>query len=251
MSFFKNCKTLNSNKNSLVSKSHILYYLIVMLVFSSCSGKLDYSPEFMEQTSGRYLFNQENTIDVYYENNKLYLNWSGLKVIEPIVLDDHSFFVPEVYKKLQFVQHPETKKRYLSVVSDEDNGIITYDYLKVDKDYKTPSMHLDNGDYKKALEGYIKIKEQDSTSAFLDEGKINSLGYRFLREQEFDNAVEVFKMNVALFPESSNVFDSLADGYLAQGDSLNAFVNFKKTLELNNNNRKAKDYVEAFNQTKD
>ena len=135
----------------------------------------------------------------------------------------------------------------MSVISEENEDAISYDYLKVDDNYKTPSMHLENGDYEKALAGYLEIKEQDSTSALIDEGDFNSLGYRLLRDKEYENAVEVFKMNVALFPESANVYDSLADAYLAKGDSLQAFNNFKKTLELNNANEKAKRFIETYN----
>ncbi len=112
-------------------------------------------------------------------------------------------------------------------------------------------MHLDSGDYKKALAGYLEIKEKDSTSALIDEDDFNSLGYRLMRDEEYKNAVEVLKMNVVLFPGSANVYDSLADAYLAQGDSLEAFNNFKKALERNASNGKAQRFVEAFNKKQD
>lgn len=219
---------------------------ILIATLISCSKNIEYTKEYIDQTSGRYLFNEENIIDVYYEDQKLYLNWGESKVIEPLVLADSSFFIADIYQKLRFVQHPQTNNWYLSIVDNENEDRITYDYVKVADDYQTPDMHLERGDYQKALEGYLTIKAEDSTSVFLDEGELNSLGYRLLRREKYDDAVEVFKMNVVLFPESANVYDSLADGYLAQGDSLEAYTNFKKTLELNNANSKAKNYVEAY-----
>ena len=54
-------------------------------------------------------------------------------------------------------------------------------------------------------------------------------------------------MNVALYPESDNVYDSLADAYLRSGDSLQAFNNYKIALEYNSGNKRAKQYVEAYN----
>ena len=86
---------------------------------------------------------------------------------------------------------------------------------------------------------------------YLDERAINSLGYKLLRKEAYEDAIEVFKMNVILFPESANVYDSLADGYLANGDSLQAFINFRKTLEYNEHNGKARRFVEAFSKTQD
>jgi len=247
----KTRKFQNKNRIIVSNAKALLFTLCLMIIVSSCSKKIDYTAEYMEQTSGRYLFNQENVIDVFYENKKMFLNWGELKVIEPVILDNKTFFVADIYKKLHFVQHPETKKRYLSVISEENEHLITYDYLKVENDYKTPSMHLESGDYEKALAGYLQIKAQDSTSALIDEGDFNSLGYRLLRDKEYENAVAVLKMNVALFPESTNVYDSLADAYLAQGDSLQAFNNFEKTLEYNESNGKAKRFVEAYNKKQD
>ena len=54
-------------------------------------------------------------------------------------------------------------------------------------------------------------------------------------------------MNVALYPESYNVYDSLGDAYLRTEDSLQAFNNYKKSLEFFNDNKKAKEYVDAYN----
>lgn len=241
-----NHKLQNNQKSNIAFLKSLMYFSFAMLFVLSCSKSVNYTPEYMEQTSGRYLYNQENFIDVYYEDEKLFINWGGLKIIEPVIIDDKTFFIADIYKKLHFVQHPETKKRYLSVISEENENEISYDYRKVDDNYKTPSMHLDSGDYEKALAGYLDIKEQDSTSALIDEGDFNRLGYRLLRDKDHESSIEVFKMNVVLFPESANVYDSLADAYLANGDSLEAYNNFKKTLEYNTNNSKATQFVESF-----
>ena len=53
-------------------------------------------------------------------------------------------------------------------------------------------------------------------------------------------------MNVALNSDSENVYDSLADAYLRSGDSLQAFNNYKKALELNSGNERAKSFVKNY-----
>jgi len=225
----------------------LLFFLFLIVVVFSCSKNIDYSSEYMEQTSGRYLYNQDDVIDIYYVNKKLFLKWRGAEKIEPVILDKNIFFVIEMYKKFHFVQHPKTKKRYLSIISEEDKDQITYDYLKVEDSFKTPSMHLKNKNYDKALVGFLEIQKQDSTSVLVNEGEINSLGYRLLRGKEYQNAIDLFKINVVLFPVSSNVYDSLADAFVRYGDSLQAFNNYKKALELNNGNKRAKQFVETYN----
>ena len=224
-----------------------LVALILAVIISSCSKNIDYTPEFMEQTSGRYLINHEEIIDVYYENKKLFIKWKGAEKIEPVVLDENVFFMVDMYKKLHFVQHPETKEHYLSILPESNDKSITYDYLKVSDSYKTPSMHLKNKEYEKALEGYLEIKEQDSTSVLINESEFNTIGYQYLRKKEYKNAIDVFKMNVVLFPNSDNVYDSLAEAYLRNGDSLQAYTNYKQAYDFNTGNNRAKVYVDAYN----
>ena len=248
MNFSKKYHELDSNNRNSVSKTKLLlFFIFLIVVVFSCSKNIDYSPEYIKQTSGRYLFNQDEVIDVYYDNGKLFLKWRGAEKIKPVILDENIFFVVDMYKKLHFVQHPETKKRYLSIISADNKDLITYDYLKVEDSFRIPSMHLKNKNYDKALAGFLEIKKQDSTSVLISEREFNSLGYKLLKEKEYENAIEVFKMNVALYPKSDNVYDSLADAYLRHGDSLQAFINYKKAFEYNNTNKRAKEFVEAYN----
>ena len=243
----KNHELDNINRNSVSKTKSLLFFIFLIVVVFSCSKNIDYSSEYIEQTSGRYLYNQDEVIDVYYDNGKLFLKWRGAEKIKPVILDKNIFFVVDMYKKLHFVQHPETKKRYLSIISEDNKDQITYDYLKVEDSFRIPSMHLKNKNYDKALAGYLEIQKQDSTSVLINEREFNSLGYKLLREKEYQNAIEVFKMNVVLYPESDNVYDSLADAYLRHGDSLQAFNNYKIALEYNSGNKRAKQYVEAYN----
>lgn len=243
----KNHELDNINRNSVSKTKSLLFFIFLIVVVFSCSKNIDYSSEYMEQTSGRYLYNQDEVIDVYYDNGKLFLKWRGAEKIKPVILDKNIFFIVDMYKKLHFVQHHETKKRYLSIISEDNKDQITYDYLKVEDSFRIPSIHLKNKNYDKALAGYLEIQKQDSTSVLINEREFNSLGYKLLREKEYQNAIEVFKMNMVLYPESDNVYDSLADAYLRHGDSLQAFNNYKIALEYNSGNKRAKQYVEAYN----
>ena len=61
---------------------------------------------------------------------------------------------------------------------------------------------------------------------------LNGVGYRALRwVRNPDLAVWVFRRNVALYPESVNVYDSLGDAYLAQGDREMAKSSFQRSID--------------------
>ena len=61
----------------------------------------------------------------------------------------------------------------------------------------------------------------------------------YLQIKRIDDALEVFKQNVAYYPASADVYDSLAEGYEAIGDKASAIKNFKKSLEFNPKNSNA------------
>ena len=224
----------------------ILFILGLAILNFSCSSKADFTPEFIEKTSGRYLYTPDETFTIYYENDQLFLNWRGAERLKPVVVDQNTIFVADMYKKLRFVEHPESKDFFLGTVNPENDDEVTYDYLKLPDTVQIPSAYLRNGDFDKALAGYLKIRENDSTSELINEREFNQLGYQYIRQQKYEQAIDVFKLNVALYPESSNVYDSLADAYVRSGDSLQAYNNYKKALELNNGNRRAKEYVEHY-----
>ena len=144
---------------------------------------MQYTPEYMESTSGRYLLNQDEVIEVFYDNEKLFLKWKGAEKIKPVIIDSKLFYMVEIDQKMHFVRHPETKAYYLSKLSKENEDIISYDYIKVEDSFKMPSTYIKLKDYDKALLGYLNIQKQDSTSTILEEGYFNKLGYNLITEK--------------------------------------------------------------------
>jgi predicted alpha/beta superfamily hydrolase len=66
----------------------------------------------------------------------------------------------------------------------------------------------------------------------LPEAVLNQVGYRALRQLRNPAlAVWVFRRNVALYPESVNVYDSLGDAYLGQGDTEMARATFQRSID--------------------
>jgi len=62
------------------------------------------------------------------------------------------------------------------------------------------------------------------------EGIVNLLGYQRLQDGDPAAAIELFELNVELYPESANVYDSLADAYLAAGRIEGALLTARKAL---------------------
>jgi dienelactone hydrolase len=84
----------------------------------------------------------------------------------------------------------------------------------------------------RAAQAYEEAKKSDPAAAILQEQFINGLGYQLLREQKVKEAIEIFKLNVATYPQSPNAYDSLADGYAADGQNALAVQFSEKALEV-------------------
>ncbi|WP_223857987.1 alpha/beta hydrolase-fold protein [Salinimonas profundi] len=60
----------------------------------------------------------------------------------------------------------------------------------------------------------------------------NHAGYSALHNEQYDTAISIFKSNIANYPNKSDAYDSLADGYEAKGALNKALEMRKQALEL-------------------
>lgn len=75
------------------------------------------------------------------------------------------------------------------------------------------------------------------------ENQLNDTGYNFLTENKINEGIEVFKLNVKLYPNAWNTYDSLGEAYAAAGNKELAIENYQKSLELNPENDNAMDWL--------
>jgi len=52
-------------------------------------------------------------------------------------------------------------------------------------------------------------------------------------------AIEIFKLNVEAYQQSANVYDSLGEAYMINGDKELAIRNYQRAVELNPQNTNA------------
>jgi hypothetical protein len=95
----------------------------------------------------------------------------------------------------------------------------------------------------KAEEIIVKNLDKALEQGLADEFAINEYGYNYLRADKTKAAIAVFKYNAKAFPKSSNVYDSLGEALMTAGDKENALINYKKSLELDPQNKNAEETI--------
>ncbi len=89
-------------------------------------------------------------------------------------------------------------------------------------------------------------KSSYENSDFINEFRMNWIGYNFLSKDKIDEAIKIFQLNTEMFPMASNTWDSLAEVYMKKGDYKKATEYYKKSFELDPKNTNAKKMIEKM-----
>tara|TARA_B100000795_G_scaffold269815_1_gene260528 strand:+ start:1090 stop:1758 length:669 start_codon:yes stop_codon:yes gene_type:complete len=221
-----------------------MYPLFLLVILASCTSKKN-TEDFINASSGRYLFNENEVLEIFFKEQILYAKWRGNEHIKLLKVNDSSFYMKELNEKIVFVKQPEM---HIELATKTEHEGIIYHFKKMTTGEKIPNEYFKANEFDKALTAFKAIKEKDSLSPVIREQSINRLGYTFIRKKNYNTALEIFKINAELYPKSSNVFNSLGEVYFLKKDTVTAIVNFKKSLSINPENRSSKRFLIKINE---
>lgn len=95
-----------------------------------------------------------------------------------------------------------------------------------------------------AIERYRELRASKEYN--FAESELNMLGYRYMGEGETETAIELFKLNVQVYPDAFNTYDSLGEAYMEAGQTELAIQNYERSLELNPGNDNARQMLERM-----
>jgi len=88
------------------------------------------------------------------------------------------------------------------------------------------------GGVAKAAQMLAEACQRDPQTTLFSEAIVNGIGYEHLQSGDAKGAIEILKLNASAYPNSPNVYDSLSDAYLADGQNDLAKENAQKALDL-------------------
>lgn len=159
-----------------------------------------------------------------------------------------------------FIMRDLDKKNTYIWLTNAGNAIpkdvmnVAIENILASKPYEIPKITVVS-EFQKALEvnsvddaitKTAKSIQSNPNLFMMDDAAINELGYKYLNDKKLADAFSIFKFNVELNPNSSNVYDSLGEIYLLQKDTVNAIVNYKKSVGLNPDNANAKKVLKKL-----
>jgi len=122
------------------------------------------------------------------------------------------------------------------IFNDEDHGSIpAISLLKglpyIYSDFQV-TMETATQGIEAILDHYSLLKSKYDYSDDISEAALNLIGYRLMQAGKTDIAIEVFDYNVKLYPNSANVYDSLAEALENNGRTKEAADNYKTAVKI-------------------
>ena len=88
------------------------------------------------------------------------------------------------------------------------------------------------GGIAKAMQRYTETHERDAKTSLFTEGAIFHIAFERFQAGDVKEAVDIMQLDVLAYPNSPNVYDSLAYAYMAEGQKDLARKNAQKALDL-------------------
>jgi len=175
-------------------------------------------------------------------------NW----IVNTIIVNDELLFDSPNFGKFKLLHSSNTtfviedfEQYLLFEFGDNENPIrITLQQTVATADLYSKIMKKD---IEAAVKQYRRMGEE---GILISESEFDKLGYQLLDEKKIKEAIEIFKLNVETYPESFNVYDSLGEAYMINGDDSLAVKNYEKSLELNPRNTIAKMMIKRIRKQK-
>lgn len=211
--------------------------------------KMSLDAQAVSEIAGRYQVNENLFIEIYEKDGVLYRKGLGFEANELMQVSDSTYARRENDKLLQF-KHMEEDGVLSMLVVNPDTGETQSTFEKLAADVKLPLEWLVAGDFDQGLAAYKTLLEKDATDPTIAVGNINATGYQYLYGDNMKLAQDIFKVNMLLYPENSNAYDSYAEACMKLGETDLAIENYKKSLELDPKNTNAEKMILKLSQEK-
>lgn len=197
----------------------------------------------LNEYAGRYQVNSDRVAALKVEEGKLIAYPSGERSFEMLPISETTFVRRDVPLKFTFVRTSTAPGS-----GNGDGAVAAIRAVQVEApdtkseakrlgaDTLVPFEFLLAGKLQEAMDGYRKLKKETPDDPMVSEQRLNTLGYGFMRQKKMAEAIAVFKVNVELYPNSWNTYDSLGEAYVNNGEKELAIESYKKSLALNPQN---------------
>jgi tetratricopeptide (TPR) repeat protein len=199
----------------------------------------------LESYRGRFQVNSDLVVTVSVGNSgKLIVEPTGDPAIEMLPISETTFVRRDANLKYEFVRNAKGEVDVIRAIGPGGSNEIK----RIAADNIVPAELLLAGKIEAAIAGYRIIKREHPADQSVAEDRLNNFGYVLMSQKKLKEAIEIFKLNIEFYPASWNVYDSLGEAYMNNGEKELAIANYKKSLELNPANANGAEILKKLQQ---
>jgi len=150
-----------------------------------------------------------------------------------------------------YLKHEAAAMAYLKKTPAENGApkhFLTVNYRPakgVPASFEAFRSELGRQGFDRAADVYAEMRKEKSDFK-LDETAVNSWGYDLMGDSHLAEAIDLFKLNVQIYPDSGDAFDNLGEAYMESGQKQLAIESYKKSLEKAPMNENAKEKLKEL-----
>ncbi len=198
----------------------------------------------LERVSGRYHTATDGFATVSHSGDRLYLQYNAWDREEIFRISDSTYTGRNDDRPIQFTVGKDGAVGMMAQLAPD--GTVDQSATRMGADEHVPFELVLAGKPEEAVAAYRALRTASPEEEAVKEQVINDRGYRLLNAGKVVAARDLFYVNIALYPESSNVYDSYAEACLKNGEEELALVNYRKSFAMDPKNTNAERVIKEL-----
>jgi CubicO group peptidase (beta-lactamase class C family) len=184
----------------------------------------------LDAFTGRYRVGSDDLVTITRRGNKLIRQPLRQEAGEIVHIGNNVFVsrLDERFRKFVKDSTGEMTVQVMDAIDAKDFSTLR----RMKQHEHIPFELILRGERDAAVKAYDQLKAVDPKDEMVNEQRLNFLGYELMNGGQLKQAQDIFFVNMLLYGNSANVYDSYAEACLKMGNKEMALINYKRALAM-------------------
>ena len=201
----------------------------------------------LAQFTGRYRVGADDAVTIALRNGRLFREPMRQPATELVHIGDGNFICRTDERTRTFERNTEGTMTIR--VKDTHSGEVLSTLTRMSDDEHVPFEYIKGGDREAALKAYEELRAAQPDEMAVNEQILNRNGYDLMGAGKLQQARDLLYVNMKMYPQSANAYDSYAEACLKAGDKAEALTYYRRALAMDPMNSNAAAIIAELEKT--